>query len=175
MLLKTKRSSKVAIGGILCLLCSCAPFQTSIDIGFAFPVDTFHIAARIEKTFQDTPHTAMDHGIGPAIIPGWGVGIEHLIRLRYKLHPRVHPYLVVVNGALWSLSEDYIYTNSIGAGAQFNLRPELSITADYRLMHQITGKTFHSDKFRAAMGLTKSTKPRDYQNSAFFMGLIYTF
>ena len=174
-MVQLKRSSNVAIGGILCLLCSCAPFQTSIDIGFAFPADTWHIAARMEKTYQETPPIAWDQGIGPAIMPGYAAGVEHVLRLRYKLHPRVHPYLITTNAALWSLSEEYIYTNTIGTGLQFNLRPELSITADYRLMHQTIGKTFHSDRFRAAMGLTKSTKPRDYQNSAFFMGLIYTF
>ena len=171
---------------------SCAPYRVLLETGLSDPLfgtshlkdenslQAAHLSARIEGTTMENAHIAIDMGLGPEFLSGWALGITHLTRIRYKMHPRFHPYLVSTNGVLytegWPGSDvSYTFTTAFGAGAQFNLRPELSLTLDYRVFHHSNGMTFHGDRFRQLFGLSKPSKNEGYQSGALFLGVLYEF
>lgn len=142
-----------------------------------------HLSVKAQVTTRETSLTALDHAFGPVFLDaedGWMLGLEYSARLRLKLHPRAHPYLITTHSAGytegWQGSDvRYTFGTGLGAGVQFNLRPELSLTVDYRWLHISNGKSVQGDRFRQVFGLKKAEENHGYQSGGVFIGVVYTF
>jgi len=175
----------------------CIGFRVHTDMGIAnpwmggerwirpetHPLRVVQGTVHVETTVVETGLFAVDNGVGPMVLggdQGWIVGAENLTRLRIKVHPRVHPYLVSKNGAGyvqgWRGSDvQYTFTTSIGVGVQFNLRPRLSVTVDLSWYHHSNGMSFHGDKTRQFFGLAEATRDEGYQNLMATVGAVWRF
>ncbi len=147
-------------------------------------LEAFHGALRVETTLIDGEYAALDGGIGPSVLTepgeGWAIGGEVALRGRFKASRLIHPYVITTIGAAyaegWSGSDvNYTFSNSLGAGLQFNVKDGVALTVDYRWFHHSNGKSFYSDESRSALGLKSTKKNEGYQNGAIFVGLVYDF
>jgi len=183
---------------LLLLLTGCSEFRIHADLGIANPwmggerwfksrnvnpLRVIQSGLHLESTLVDTKYFALDSGAGPMILggdQGWVLGVESLTRLRFKAHPRVHPYIISRNGVGyaegWKGSNvPYTFTTGLGVGALIGLRPRLAMTVDLSWKHISNGMTVHSDKTRQFFGLVKATRNQGYQNLGLSVGLIWSF
>ena len=177
---------------LLLLLSSCSVVVETGTINQAFGLqvkDTRRLNAQtlsIRPTIDliDTRFVTLDGGIGPTLITSpmnaWGAGVEQHLRLRYKMTPIIEPYLINVNGILYTQGLGgtdvwYGFFTAFGAGAQINLSERLSVTVDYRWHHISNGMTFHSDNFRQFFGLEKPSKNEGHEDGGVFAGVVWRF